>query len=205
MALHDGNTVVAEHGWLSVNTQTVELAPAVREMLRRAGVDSEDLGGIAVALGPGSYTGLRIGLGFAKGLALAHNTPIIGVPTLDIVAAAAPELEGELVVVAQAGRRRITDARYHWRGKAGWQPLEQPVNETWQSLLERVEPPVTFTGETVGDAPRLIRTAGKGYRLLSPAGRVRRAGYLAQIGWERLRRGEVNDPAELTPLYLREP
>lgn len=205
LALHDGNTVVAEHGWRSVNRQTVEMAPAVQRMLRRADVGVEDLQAIAVSLGPGSYTGLRIGLGLAKGLALANQIPLLGVPTLDIVAAAQPQLEAELVVVAEAGRTRITANCYHWERRKGWQSEELPLNTTWEELLEKLEPPAVFAGEIGPGAQKQIRSAGKGFHLVRAADRVRRAGYLAEIGWRRLRSGDVDDTAELTPLYLREP
>lgn len=205
LALHDGNALIAEHGWRSVNRQTVEVAPAVQRMLRRADVAVEDLRGIAVSLGPGSYTGLRIGLGLAKGLALANQIPLLGVPTLDIVAAAQPQLEAELVVVAEAGRKRITASCYHWERRKGWQSDELPLNTTWEELLDRLEPPAVFAGEIGTGAQKQIRSAGKGFHLVRAADRARRAGYLAEIGWRRLRSGDVDDTAELTPLYLREP
>ena len=205
LALYDGVDVVAEQGWRAHSRQTIVLAPAVTEMLKRAGQEIDDLDALAVALGPGSYTGLRVGLGFAKGLALANSLSLVGVPTLDIVAAGQPELEGELVVVAEAGRRRISAARYQWRARKGWVASEQPVNETWETLLKRVEPPVTFTGEVSEAALRLIRLAGRDYRALSPAARVRRAATLAEVGWRRVRRGQDDDPAALTPLYFKEP
>ena len=194
LALYDGVDVVAEQGWRAHNRQTIELAPAVAEMLKRAGETVDTLDALAVALGPGSYTGLRIGLGFAKGLALANSLSLIGVPTLDIVAAGQPELDGELVVVAEAGRRRISAARYQWKARKGW-----------TALLKRVEPPVTFSGEISEAARRLIRLAGRDYRALPPAARVRRAATLAEMGWRRLRRGQVDDPAALTPLYFKAP
>lgn len=205
LALYDGTTLLAEHGWRSVNTQTVELAPAVAQTLRRADVAAQELGGIAVALGPGSYTGLRIGLGLAKGMALAHQIPLIGVPTLDIVAAAQPQLEAQLVVVAEAGRTRITAGCYEWQRSQGWQAGDRPLNTTWEELLDDLQPPVVFTGEIAPQARKLIRAAGKGFHAVRPVDRVRRAGYLAAIGWERLRRGRVDDAASLTPTYLREP
>lgn len=205
LALHDGASVVAEHGWRSVNTQTVELVPAISQMLQRADIGVGQLKGIAVALGPGSYTGLRIGLGAAKGMALAHQVPLIGVPTLDIVAAAAGQTAGALVVVAEAGRRRITAGRYEWQQKRGWRSDQLPDNTTWEELLAELEPPVVFSGEISAAALRQIRAAGKGFQVVRPAARARRAGYLAEIGWERLRRDEVDDAAALTPLYLREP
>src|SRR5690349_5628742 len=104
LALHDGQTVAAETTWLSDNFHSTELAPQVALLLRRAGRDAAGLSGIAVAIGPGSYTGLRIGLGFAKGLALAQNLPLVGVPTLDGLMRAQPPHAGPALALLQAGR-----------------------------------------------------------------------------------------------------
>ena len=70
LALYDGERVVAEETWRSANGHTVELVPGLVRVLERQRVSPAELKGIAVALGPGSFTGLRIGLGIAKGLAL---------------------------------------------------------------------------------------------------------------------------------------
>ena len=205
LALHDGRFVVAESGWRAVNTQTVELSPAVAQMLGRAGCQATDLVAVAVAIGPGSYTGLRIGLGFAKGLAIANQTKLLGISTLDIVAAAQAEAPSALVVVAEAGRRRVCAGRYQWQGGKGWQSDGQPDIMSWPELLAAVDPPVVFAGEISPEAAKLIRGAGKDYRQVSAAHSLRRAGYLAEIGWNHLRRGWTDDPAALAPIYLRDP
>lgn len=203
LALHDGSAVVVELGWRSLNTQTVELAPAVADILQRVGMMAAALAGIAVSIGPGSYTGLRVGLGLAKGLALANQTALIGVPTLDIVAASIGELPGQLVVIAEAGRTRVCAAPYQWRGTKGWQAKATPVITSWPDLLQTITEPTTFAGEIIPEAAKLIRD--KKLRMAGPADSVRRAGYLADIGWRRLRKGQVDDPAALVPIYLQEP
>jgi tRNA threonylcarbamoyladenosine biosynthesis protein TsaB len=216
VGLHDGTAVLAEFGWFSAMTQTIELAPAITQALARARRDWADLQGVAVALGPGSYTGLRIGLGLAKGIALANGTPLFGVPTLDIVAYALPEAKGPLVVVAEAGRTRVCAGRYTWQARqttgrsrkataAGWQPAGEPVIESWPALIDAVETGALFAGEISPDAARLIRSSDKALRLAPPAAAVRRAGFLAEIGWQRLHRNESSDPASLAPIYLRGP
>ena len=83
LALYDGATVAAELTWTSRARHTVELAPALSGLMSRVGLSMSDLSALAVALGPGSFTSLRVGLAFVKGLALARKLPIIGVPTLD--------------------------------------------------------------------------------------------------------------------------
>ncbi len=107
LALHDGRSLIAESGWYSSYNQTVELAPAVLQMLHISEIPAADLSAVALAIGPGSYTGLRIGLGFAKGIALANQLQLIGVPTLDILASALPRSEGTMVITAEAGRKRV--------------------------------------------------------------------------------------------------
>lgn len=206
LALHDETAVIAEVGWRSINTQTIELSPAIAGLLQRAGIHSSDLKGIAVAIGPGSYTGLRVGLAVAKGIALAHQTPLLGVPTLDIVAAGFGSLPGNLAVVAEAGRTRICAAVYAWNGRKGWQAAATPVIESWPNFLSTLsDEPITFAGEITAEAARQIRAASKVYRLATPAASTRRAGCLAEIGWQRLRKGQLDDAASLAPIYLKAP
>jgi len=205
LAIHDGQTILAEIGWRTSKRQTVELAPAVADMLNRTGLKPQDLAAVAVAIGPGSYTGLRIGLGFAKGLALANQTRLVGVPTLDIVAAAQPWFDGNLIVIAEAGRTRVCASTYRWQSKKGWSSQERPVIDNWENILQEVTGPAVFAGEISPAGAKLIRTTDKSFELTHVAGSVRRAGYLAEIGWRRLRRGWTDDPGTLAPVYLRDP
>ncbi len=205
MALHDGTAVVAETGWRCLNNHTIELTPNLQQMMQRANVSPVDLAGIAVAVGPGSYTGLRVGLALAKGLALANQTPLLGIGTLDIVAAAFGPFPGQLWVVAEAGRTRICTAPYEWENGRGWQTVATPVIESWDDLLPQLEGRVTFAGEITAQAAKKIKTTNKTFQIALPATAVRRAGYLAELGWRRLRAGDVDDAQTLAPIYLRDP
>ncbi len=112
--------------WQAHARHTVELAPAIHDLLRRSDIAPSQLQVIAVALGPGSFTGLRIGLAIAKGMALALHIPMVGIPTLDVVAAAQPVRDLPMVAVLQAGRGRLAVVWYsavHGRlGSAGRAP-----------------------------------------------------------------------------------
>ncbi len=108
VCLANGAQILAEHIWHSERYHTVELAPEVAVLLQRNHVDLNDLEAVAVASGPGSYTGLRIGMALAKGIALAQRIPLIGVPTLDILAAAQPAADFAL---ADTDRRRPRTVR----------------------------------------------------------------------------------------------
>ena len=205
LALHDGTAVLAETGWHCRNNHTIELTPTIHELMERVDMTAADLSAIVVAIGPGSYTGLRVGLAVAKGLALANQTPLIGISTLDIVAAAMPPQVGDLVVVAEAGRTRVVMAVYEWHGSDGWKSEQPPEIDAWDDLLERLEGPLTFVGEISPEAAKKIRTSGKLFQLAQPAESVRRGAFLAELGWQRLRRGDVDNTALLAPVYLRDP
>lgn len=205
LALHDGTTVIAEHGWRCLNTHTVELSPAIVEMFKRAKITAVNLTAVAVAIGPGSYTGLRVGLALAKGLALANQTPLIGVSTLDIVASAYGPLPEPLLVAVEAGRSRICAATYQWKERKGWQPTSQPVIESWETLLPTLTNPITFVGEITAETAKLIRATNKQFHITPPGASVRRAGYLAEIAWQRFRKGQIDDASSLTPIYLKNP
>ena len=205
LALHDGKQVIAEQGWRGLHTQTVELTPAIGQLLARSNINVADLRAVAVAIGPGSYTSLRVGLAVAKGLSLAHQIPLVGVPTLDITAASIGLRTGSLVVVVEAGRKRVIAGMYRWQEKDGWQSSERPIIETWETLLFHLETSTTFAGEISPEAAKMIRASKKPFYLVPAAASVRRAGFLAEIGWERIRQGLVDDAASLSPKYLRDP
>jgi hypothetical protein len=71
-------------------------------------------------------------------------------------------------------------------------------------LLDGVEAPVSFAGEIDADAARHIRRTNRSFRILPPGDSVRRAGHLAQLAWDRVRKGQVDDAAALAPIYLRD-
>ncbi len=203
IALHDGRMIKAETSWETRRNHTMELAPAVKDLFDRLSVKADDLAAIALPTGPGSYTGLRIGMSLAKGMALASNppTPLIGIPTLDIVAHAQPFVTERLVAVAQAGRKRINAGFYEAVGGQWLQQGDLAIT-TWPELLPRLVRPALIAGEVDDEARALIEDAGDGL-IVSPAWAcLRRAGVLAGMAWVRLRAGDVDDPATLAPFYL---
>ena len=205
LALYDGECVVAEETWRSADGHTVELVPGLMRMLERQRVSPSELKGIAVALGPGSFTGLRIGLSVAKGLALTLAIPLMGIPTLDILVYAQARRPGPVCAVLQAGRGRVCAAFYRWR-KGQWQRQGDYRLTTLDELCADIETPTFFCGEIDAQATELLRERlGERAVVASPASSMRRAGYLAELGWQRLERGEVDDPATLAPIYLRYP
>lgn len=201
VALYDGVQVLSELVWTSANFHTVELAPKVAETLEHSRVSTSELGALAVAIGPGSFTGLRIGLGFGKGLSLAHHIPLIGIPTLDILAAAQPTEAESLVAVLRAGRGRLAVGWYQ-RRRGSWKPSGNIETLTVDELNERIQEPTQVCGELNEEDQRLLGRRRKIVILATPAQSLRRPAYLAELGWKRWQKGEVDNPAVVSPFYL---
>jgi tRNA threonylcarbamoyladenosine biosynthesis protein TsaB len=204
LALHDGFRVRVEHTWESPRRHTVELTPRLAAALARLNLHPKNLSGVAVTSGPGSFTGLRIGMAVAKGLALAHGLPLIGVPTLDVVATAQGRDRRPLCAVLHAGRGRICAATYHWQD-GEWLAGDAPYLTTWPALTEEIVHPTLFCGEIDPEGIKALDSISELAVLLPAATRLRRAGFLAELAWRRLKRGETDDPATLTPVYLQHP
>ena len=203
LALYDGTTVAAELTWTSRQRHTVELAPALAGLLGRTGISMGDLSALGVAIGPGSFTSLRVGLAFAKGLALARKIPIIGVPTLDVVAASQPMQAIPLAAVLQAGRTRVAVGWYRARENR-WQAEGAARTMTVDELAESIQHPTLVVGELNAEERQRLARKRRNVILASPAQSVRRPALLAELAWERWHAatGRVDELASLAPIYL---
>lgn len=201
LALYDGTQVIGELLWHSRHYHTVELAPAVADLLVRSGLKMEAIEALGVALGPGSFTSLRVGLAFVKGLALSQRLPIVGIPTLDIVAAAQEVRDLPLAAVLQAGRGRLALAWYE-ASEAGWDSKGPSTVTTADKLAESINKPTIVCGELSADERQRLARKRVNVLLASPAACVRRPAVLAELAWERWQAGAQDDAASLAPIYL---
>lgn len=200
VALYDGASVLSAETWVSENYHTVELAQSVADNLARGGAGPGDLEAVSVAVGPGSFTGLRIGLAFTKGLAFTQTLPLVGIPTLDVVAAGHPLRELPLAAVLQAGRGRLAVGWYE-PGKAGWQSLEKLENLTVEDLSRKITSPTLVSGELTREVREELAQNPE-VVAASPAHAQRNPAFLAELAWERWQAGEADDAATLSPIYL---
>jgi tRNA threonylcarbamoyladenosine biosynthesis protein TsaB len=202
IAIYDGIQVLCETIWTSHDYHTVELAPAVMATLTRAGVEIQHLKVLAVATGPGSYTGLRIGLALAKGIALARHLQIIGIPTLEIVAESVPVSPGlSLAAILQVGRGRLA-VGWYFPTDGHWQ-LNHPVQIMDVLQLSRlIHEPTIICGELTDEQQHALARKYKNVILASPAHSIRRPSLLAELAWKRWQVGDVDNPAILSPTYL---
>ncbi len=200
LALYDGDQVLGEMTWITRQHHTTELSPALSGLLSRCGVSMGMVTALGVAVGPGSFTSLRVGLSLVKGIALARNLPVMGIPTLDVIAAAQPLAEHPLIAIIQAGRTRIAFSMYKNSGKQ-WQ-AEGPIRSgTLEELIDGIDSPASIAGELTPEERKKISKAKK-LRLASPVLCVRRPAVLAELAWNRWRNHDVDDTATLAPIYL---
>ncbi len=201
MALYNGAQIIHEAIWFSHDHHTVELAPAIDDALKKADFTIKDLGAIALAIGPGSFTGLRISLALAKGLAVVRRIPLIGVPSLDILAGGQNPTDLLLLAALRAGRARFATGWYQFDGSR-WSSTQEIKVLTLQDLVERINFRALLTGEFNREEREFLVRQQPLARLASPSASVRRPAILAELGWERWQSGQVDDPASLAPTYL---
>jgi tRNA threonylcarbamoyladenosine biosynthesis protein TsaB len=212
LALHSGDTLLAECTLTIGRGHSEHLASMIQQMMTQSNVDASDLTAMAVAIGPGSYTGLRIGVSLAKGMAAVNNLPLVGISTLDTIALGQGfyNTRYTLVVVVPAGRGRVISGEY--RGKKGrWVAKDKPILQAWDDLLETYEDRIYLTGEITSSGLEAIQVAqesGKSITLIQPAYRLQRAGFLAEEAWRQIRdTTEEHDLSadKVMPVYLKSP
>lgn len=197
LALTDG-VRTGELSWPAGRTQTESVLAEIDHLRALLNVPIGDIRAIGVATGPGTFTGLRVGVSIAKGLALAAGLPVIGVPTL--AAAAAPYIRQgtPVAVVLAAGRGRVVWAVYDDRGTD-----PEPRNTTFAQFVDAIValPDVLVSGELMAAQRAALGAAGHG-RIVPPALANRRPGAVAALAWARWQAGDVDDLGTLQPVYL---
>ncbi|MBI3287559.1 MAG: tRNA (adenosine(37)-N6)-threonylcarbamoyltransferase complex dimerization subunit type 1 TsaB [Chloroflexi bacterium] len=190
-------------GWWSLQASALgrEVAPRVVDLLKTHQLRAADLAAVAVALGPGSFTGLRAGMSLAKGFSLAGGIPLLGIPTADAVAHMQEPIDLPLWAILDAGRGRICVSGYrHQQGQ--WRRASEYRLTTWPALWGELRGPALVCGELSTEGFEPPAGAGDGLTL-RPSGP--RAAAIAALAWERYTRGEVDDPIALEPFYLPTP
>jgi tRNA threonylcarbamoyladenosine biosynthesis protein TsaB len=196
VALHDGARVLSETTWLAGREHSTRLLVEIEAALERVGQATSDLTGLVVARGPGSFTGVRVALSVAKGMAAGLGIPCWGVSSLDILAAVGSGSELPLRAVLEAGRGRFATALYLQE-----QIQDPPRLMTVEQLMGSIDQATCVIGDLTPDLRGALREHPHA-RLAPPAACLRRAGFLAELGAQLARRGESGDPAALDALYV---
>src|SRR4051812_44694288 len=178
-ALYNENGILAEFTWLSHRDQTTQLLPLIQKMFDLENLTPDKITGVAAALGPGSFNGLRVALSEAKGISLSLGVPIFGFSSLDVLAAAHTYLSGNLCVLVELGRGRFGAGFYKVRaGK--WRQEGDYHNLDLAALIEKIEGPTFIVGE-LKPAQRAELSRLPKVSILPAAVSLRRAGVLAEL------------------------
>jgi tRNA threonylcarbamoyladenosine biosynthesis protein TsaB len=202
VALQDGDRLLGEITLNIAITHSERLMSAVDRLLDDCGLAPADLDGLAVSVGPGSFTGLRVGLATVKALAMALDLPVAAVPTLDALAARLPFADAPVCPILDARKKEVYLSLYRWResGMAReWDYLALPP----ELAAARLEAPVILLGDGIEACRPWLERLGAGVRVAPAAQRLPSAAVVAGLGRAALAAGAGVDAEALAPLYLR--
>ena len=203
VAVSMDGAIAAQLSWRSARNHSVELVEALRLVMERSRVAMDDLDAVFVARGPGGFSALRVGISFAKSLAMATGAPLVGVGTLD--AEALPYLESGRPVCAaiEAGRRALYVGLYDQEapdgaGEAGYHVV------AWDELSTVIEDGTLVSGESAAAVAGALAEQGHlRTRAVGAPPPTRSPSAIAELAYRRFTRGEVDSPELLEPLYMR--
>jgi tRNA threonylcarbamoyladenosine biosynthesis protein TsaB len=204
LACYSERGLLGECVWQSGRDHSAQLLPQLSLLLRHLGASREEISAVAVALGPGSWSGLRVGMSTAKGFALARGVPLIGIGTLDALAYQHDRAGMTTVPLIRLGRERFASGampRHSDKRKS-----IEPRNVTLPEIAAETTGRALFCGDTDPDVQTALREL-LGTRAIfpTPAASLRRPGYLAELAWRRLQSGDTDAVATLEPIYLGQP
>lgn len=203
LALVAADRVLMEYTLESHGTYLTRLMPGVEALLSHTGRELAELAAVAVSLGPGNFTGLRIGLATAKTLAWSLGCPLVPVPTMEVLAAQFPFYPHPIGVVMDAKRGEVFWGLFRCPEDRP-EVKEGPLRLAVRDLPARLSFPLLLTGPGLevhqeALAPHLTPEIA----LAPPELRLPRAPTLARLARYRLARGQTANPAQLVPTYLR--
>jgi len=202
LALYDGAEVVSQMMWRSQNNHTVELTAAIQNLLARNDVLMNDITALGVALGPGSYTCLRVGLAVVKGIALGKRVPVYGIPTMDVLVYSIPLDSRPVMAILVAGRGRYSYSLYK-AVKNHWVNQREYLVATPLELAELLKERTIVCGEIDSATRSILEEKCPYIDILSPARCSRNPAYLAEIAWKRHKKDDKDDIVNLAPIYSR--
>lgn len=204
LAAYDGRSVLAEITWRAERRHGDELFPMTERLLTLAHASIGDVDRVAVATGPGSFTGIRIGLATARGLARGRGAAVAGVSTLDVLAYPHAPTKRRVCPLLPAGRDEYYAAFYQERHRV-WARRSPFMAGSLAEICRHVGTHTLFVGEIDERAESGLRDLLGPLALFpSPAAQTRRAGYLAELGWKQLESRRPLGLDELEPLYVKQ-
>lgn len=210
-ALHNGNIALAQNGAVACELvlgddmrHSSRVLEAVDNLMRKAGLALTELDGLAVTVGPGSFTGLRIGISTVKGLAFALNNPVAGLCVLEALARQADFEPAAIVTAMVDGSKQEVFTRSYRLSDGVPEPVSAYANFAYQTAAAAL----TDKSLVIGNGAPLIEpflTASQRafVQIAPPAMWLLQNHILAQMAWEKFWSGEIMDGGALIPNYIR--
>lgn len=202
IALFDGSLIIYEKVWKTNRRHTVELAPAIESALLDTDTERKELQAVGVAIGPGSFTSLRIGLATAKGLCLSLHIPLLGIPSLDVTARGIPIQDIEMMCLLRAGRERLAVMKYT-NNNGRWESVGELSVVSAYELEKSITSHTLICGEMNSDEKKILSRRWRNVEIADPPLNIRRPSILANIAYNRFTAGDFDDAASTAPIYLR--
>lgn len=204
VALTSPDGLLAEHSLLSRLTHSKRLLASLENMLQENELDWHQLDALAVCLGPGSFTGLRIGLATIKGIAMATGLPLIGISSLDGLACQLPFARHQICPLLDARKHEIYTAFYQSSTDGMVERQGRYLVMPPEELLQIIDRPTIFVGDGVNVYGDLLKEGLGSKALFAPEHIIfPRAATIGKLALERFEKKEFLDPALAVPLYIR--
>jgi tRNA threonylcarbamoyladenosine biosynthesis protein TsaB len=198
----DDERILADFNFEAKADSLEKIVSNIDFALKKANLQLEDIQGFGVGLGPGSWTGIRVGVTVAKILAYSTNKPVAGVPTLEVLAYNARNTPAQICPIIYAGTKDTVYAAFYRTKNDTVNRIGEYYVGDLKELSERVKEPTVFTGAEAKACSQLIgQIVGISIDAIEGVPKGATVALLAAI---RLKRGESDDPLSLEPLYLKE-
>jgi len=203
IALAENDRIIFESTADYARTHTRHLLTMIDDALRQAETDIDEIDGFAVTVGPGSFTGLRIGISMVKGLARAASKPVMGVSSLEALAYQFAGTRDLVCPVVDARKKEVYTALYKWSGDR-FETIRPPQVGRPDEVLEQIGGRCIFVGNGAVLYRDLIeKQLGTSGVTVPPAMNMIRASLVAHLGFRRFSESGPLSPSEIQPLYIR--
>jgi len=205
LAVMKGEILLGEYILPSGSSHFGDLMPSIDNLLSKVDIRPQKLDGLTIALGPGSFTGIRIGLAVAKGLSQCLDIPIIGVPTLIAMANQLPYLHEDICPLVTSRKGEVFTALFRWGSDGHLSRLKEDTCLRISDLSYITGNNTIFIGNDFSNQVPIIKQQLGEKKVLAPANLWNlKASSVGTIGLERLKKGGSDSLSELVPIYLRE-
>lgn len=204
IAIMDDEVLLGEYILPSNLTHYKGLMPAIDELFKKVNVSPSMIGGLIVAIGPGSFTGIRIGLSIVKGLSEYLQVPIVGVSTLEAMAHQIPFIKEDICPFVSSRKGEVFTGLFRWTSKDELLEIKQSVCLKIEDIDSIIEKTTVLIGNDYPDQATTLRQQGNELYILAPAYMWNlRSSVIAAVGLKKIKRGNPAGVNNIEPLYMR--